>query len=65
MDRDYYYRSEAAAHQTAIEKELATRHLLREEHFLQPQARKEARKIRGAAPVSIILHILRHLRLAR
>ena len=24
MDRDYYYRTEAAARQTAVEKELAT-----------------------------------------
>ncbi len=63
MDRDYYYRTETAARQTAIEKELATRHLLREERFLLPQARKVTRRIREAAPVSMILHLLRLLRL--
>ncbi len=63
MDRDYYYRIETAARQTAIEKELANQHLLREDRLLLAQARKVTRRIRGAAPVSMILHLLRHLRL--
>ncbi len=64
MDRDYYYRTEAAAHQAAVEKELATRHLLREDCLPPMRARKEIPSLARTAQVSIILRILRLLRLA-
>ncbi len=64
MDRDYYYRTEAVAHQAAVDKELATRHLLREDRLPSMRARKEVPNLVRVAPVSIMQRILRLLRLA-